>query len=176
MKKSLFLIFFTILMFSTTVFCATDTITPTEENTLATVAAIDQNEILLASVALHKNVPVNIKQFAQMMISQHGANLTEIMMLAHQFNLATLSSPMAAQFTADGQAALLSLGALTGAEFNQTYVNAMATGHQSALNLIDTQLLKTATDPVLHQFMEATRTAVAMHLAHAKALQANLKK
>ncbi|OGT25275.1 MAG: hypothetical protein A3I77_05200 [Gammaproteobacteria bacterium RIFCSPLOWO2_02_FULL_42_14] len=106
-----------------------------------------------------------------MMIGQHGANLTEILQLANQLHALPLSSVMADQFIADGNKDLVALGGLQGVSFEKAYVNAMVTGHEGALHLIDTQLMQTATTPEIKKFMIATRAAVAMHLEHAKKLQ-----
>lgn len=150
-------------------------ITPAEISTLATVSAIDQDEILLGVITLHKTVPNDVKKLGQMMVDQHGANLAEIMQMAHQFHIGSLNSPMSQPFLMAAQQDMRKLGALNGKSYSLAYVNAMVNGHEAALHLIDTKLMKTATTPELKAFMVATRKAVAMHLACALKVKKELQ-
>ncbi len=151
------------------------TLTSAEINTLGTVAAIDQDEIVLGAMALHKHASNTVDELARMMINQHGENLAQIMQLSAQYHVASLNTSGAKQFLASGQKDLRTLGALQGKAFETGYANAMVSGHEGALKLIDTTLLPSATTPAIKQFMTATRAAVAMHLAHAKTVQQELK-
>ena len=82
---------------------------------------------------------------------------------------------MATKLTAAGSQALLQLGALQGKQFDTAYVNAMVSGHQFALNLIDQKLMQTAQSPEMKKFMMETRATVAMHLACAQKLQKSMQ-
>ncbi|HSW69687.1 MAG TPA: DUF4142 domain-containing protein [Gammaproteobacteria bacterium] len=146
--------------------------TPTEIATLATVATLDKNEILAGVVASNKKVNSDVKNFAQMMIDQHGSNLTQILEMVN--NAYTLTSDEADKLSAEGKKGLMKLGALKDSEFAKAYVDAMVKGHEAALNLIDQQLMKTAKSEELKKFMTSTRAAVATHLEHAKNLQAKM--
>ncbi|HLB56696.1 MAG TPA: DUF4142 domain-containing protein [Coxiellaceae bacterium] len=150
---------------------APSTITKAEISTLATVAAIDKDEILLGVVALNKHAPSYINNFANMMISMHGENLTEIMQLAHQYHVSSLTNAMSNHFIAAGDKEVITMGGMNGEQFYKAYVNAAVTDHTGALHLIDTKLMQTATTPTIKKFMVATRAVVAMHLEHAKEMQ-----
>ncbi|HSW92985.1 MAG TPA: DUF4142 domain-containing protein [Gammaproteobacteria bacterium] len=152
---------------------ATSTLTPADIGTLATVAAIDKNEILIAAVAQNKQLNADIMDFAKMMIDQHGNNLTQILDMIK--NEHPLTGGEADQLTAEGKQGLMKLGAMNGDAFATAYVNAMVKGHEAALNLIDTKLMKTATSPDVKKFLSETRAAVMVHLAHAKKLQDKMK-
>ena len=152
----------------------TTKITPAEANALATIAAIDKNEIVVSVVASNEKVPSDTVDFAKMMIDQHGANLAQILQMAHSMHI-PLANGAADKLCAQGKKDLLALGALQGDEFNKAYVNAMVSGHEAALKLIDTELMKTATNETVKKFMTDTRAAVVEHLEHAKKLQASLK-
>lgn len=151
------------------------TLSSDEVSSLATVAAIDQNEILLGVMTLHKHPNHHVKKFAEMMIKQHGQNLTKITELAHQFDVSNLSGGKSEDLLREGQTDLLTLGSLKGSQYNTAYVNAMVSGHEDALNLIKTKLMDTAATPEVKKFMEATEKAVAKHLADAKKVQKDLK-
>lgn len=148
-------------------------LTPAEVSTLATVATLDKNEILAGAVASNKKVNSDVKDFAQMMIDQHGSNLTQILEIVD--NAYTLNSREADKLAAEGKKGLMKLGALKGDEFAKAYIDAMVKGHEAALNLLDQQLMKTAKSAELKKFMTNTRAAVATHLEHAKNLQTKMK-
>lgn len=149
------------------------TMTSAEVGTLATVAAIDKNEILVAVVALNKKLNSDINDFANMMVEQHGGNLTQILSLIN--NAHPLTSAEADKLSAEGKKDLMKLGAMNGDDFAKAYVDAMVKGHEAALKLIDTELMKTATTDNVKKFLTDTRSAVATHLEHAKNLQDKLK-
>ncbi len=145
--------------------------TPAETKTLATIAAIDKNEILIGLVAKNKKITHGVKDLANMMIDQHSANLTQILEMANQLHAMPLTSSTAIKLTAAGNKGMLQIAALNGNQFDHAYVNAMVSGHEAALKLIDTQLMQTAQSAEMKKFMVSTRATVAMHLACALKLQ-----
>lgn len=153
---------------------ATHKITSAETGSLATVAAIDKAEIMLAVLANNKKVSSGVADFAKMMIDMHGSNLTQILEMANTLNAKPLTSSTATKLQAQCAKALFSLGGLEGEQFDKAYVDDMVKGHQDALNLIDTQLLKTAKSDEIKKFLTDTRGVVEQHLEAAKKLQANM--
>lgn len=152
---------------------AMEGMTSAEIGSLATVATIDKNEILIAVVALNKQLNSDVTDFAKMMIDQHGGNLTQILAMINDAQ--PLTGGEADKLAADGKQGLMKLGAMKGDVFATAYVNAMVKGHEAALNLIDTRLMKTATSDNVKKFLTDTRAAVATHLEHAKKLQDKMK-
>jgi|SRR5579872_6358643 len=155
------------------VYAKDTTMTSAEIGSLATVAAVDKNETLIAVVALNKKLSQDINDFANMMIDQHGSNLTQILSMMNDTQ--PLTGGDSDKMTANGKKALMKLGAMNGDAFATAYVNAMVNGHEAVLKLIDDQLMKTATSPEVKQFLTNTRKTVAIHLAHAKKLQDKMK-
>ena len=146
-----------------------------EIGTLATIAAIDKNEILVSVVATNKKVSSDVADFANMMIKQHGDNLNQILEMAGTMHVAALTGGEADKMATAGRKDMMTLGALDGDKFGVAYVNAMVSGHEGALNLIDKQLMKTAKSDEMKKFLTDTRAAVVTHLEHAKKLQADMK-
>src|ERR1700752_794206 len=79
------------------------TLTSAEIGTLATIAAIDKTEILLGVVASNKKVDPGVTDFAQMMINQHGSNLTQIIEMADAQHVNQLTGGAADKLAADGK-------------------------------------------------------------------------
>lgn len=145
-----------------------------EIGTLATIAAINKIEILEGVVASNKKPASNVADFAHMMISQHGTNLTQLLELANKNHVHTLTGGEADKLTTDAKKQMLMLGGLSEPQFDKAYVNAMVTGHQAALDLIDHRLMKTAKSEDVKKFVVDTRAVVAHHLEDAKKLQADM--
>lgn len=154
---------------------ADTTLTKAEIGSLATVAAIDKNEILVSVVASNKKVDSGVTDFAKMMIDQHGSNLTQILEMVNKLHALPLVGGDAAKLAAQGHKDLVALGGLQGDQFSSAYVNAMVKGHQAALDLIDHHLMQTAKSAEVKKFLTDTRAAVVEHLEHAKELQKKLK-
>ncbi len=147
-------------------------LSPSDASALATVAAVDKNEILLGVVATHKKLNSDVTDFANMMIDQHGDNLTQILTIANDMPLSGGDSD---KLAADGKKALMKLGAMSGNDFAKNYVDAMVNGHEAVLKMIDDKLMKSAKSDEIKKFLTDTRAAVATHLEHAKKLQASMK-
>lgn len=148
-------------------------ISPTEGETLATIAAIDKNEIIISLIASNKNVSSEVKDFAKTMVDQHGANLTKILFMSTFFHV-PLTGISSEKFNAQGKKELMDLSMLVGDDFAKAYINAMVKDHQEALNLIDQNLMQTAKTVEMKRFMTDTRAAVAKHLEDAKQLQQSM--
>lgn len=146
--------------------------TSAEIGTLATVATVDKNEVLLAVIALNKKLSSDINDFANMMIDQHGSNLTQILAMVNDHPLSGGDSD---KLATEGKNAMMKLGAMNGDAFATAYVNAMVKGHEAVLKMIDDQLMKTAKSEEVKKFLTDTRAAVATHLEHAKKLQSQMK-
>lgn len=148
-------------------------LTKKEVSTLATIATIDKNEIVISTVASNKTKNNDILDFTKMMVSQHGSNLNQILTFSNQSHELALAL---AQGTAEklliaGNMDLTKLGVLQGIQFDQAYINAMVTGHEAALQLINTKLMQTASSEAMKQFLISTKDVVIQHLEHAKTLQ-----
>lgn len=149
------------------------TISSSEVSTLADIATIDKNEILLAIIASNKQAHSKVVDFAKLMIEQHGSNLSQLLEIANQFNVMSLTGNESSKLAAQGNEEMMKLSKLQGDQFDRAYVDAMVTGHEAALKLIDNHLMKTAKTESIKKFLSDTRSAVVSHLDKAKKLQAN---
>ncbi len=149
--------------------------TSDEINILADIAVIDKTEIILGVVASNKKVSADVMDFAKFLIDHHGSNLTQVLEMAHNLHLKSLNSNQSNKLATEGNEAMMKLGSLQGKQFDKAYIDAMVKGHQAALDLIDTQLMKQAKTESIKSFLSNTRAAVAQHLDMAKKIQQNLQ-
>lgn len=142
-----------------------------QADALALLMAVDENEIAAADQALARNVGGQVRDYAQMMKTDHGQNLTDTTRLGG----AVSTAPAVAEAKQKGEAGLRSLDAFGGAGYEKAYIDAMVADHTEALAIFDSTLLPVATSANVRQHFITTRAMVARHLARAKEIQASLE-
>jgi predicted outer membrane protein len=147
-----------------------------ETEIMAFNATIDLNEIDAATDAEKKAVNAQVRQFARMIHTHHGTDLTEAMMLAARMKAAPLWTPAVDQLRRESAGKLAPVVRLDGPAFDRAWIDLMVEEHTKALSLIDGQLLPGAKNKQLREHLTKTRSAVASHLEEAKRLQASLNR
>lgn len=138
---------------------------------LATVAAVDLNEIRAAGAAGTKKLSPSVAEYARMLHEEHGKNLDATLKLGQQIKVTPLETTAVGEKKKAGAAELAELVPLDGKEFESGFLDAMVKGHTQVLSDIDGKLLGAADDPALKKHLQDTRAHVAMHLEQAKKLQ-----
>lgn len=132
-------------------------------------------EVDLGQLALTKAKKQTVKDFAQMMVDDHGKANEELMALASSkgLDLAAPASAGATDPAADPAMAekRASLDKLTGSKFEKQYVATMVDAHEKAVALFREQSTS-GMDPELKDWAAKTLPKLEEHLAHAKALKA----
>lgn len=137
----------------------------------AVVAAADTGEINAATYALTRAADSRVRDFAQMMVTDHTALMTAAMTVLTAQGITPQSSPLSAQVTADNAAALQALQTAPAAVFDRTYVNGQVSAHQQVLATMDLVLLPAVTNAAFRAALTSARARVAMHLDMARQLQ-----
>lgn len=141
-----------------------------EAEVLATVAAIDLNEITAAAQAQTKNISQPVKDYAKQLHQGHGMNIDKTLKLGQQIGATPVITPAVEQLQKKGAGELAAFVELDGQAFERAYVAAMVKGHIEALAKLD-MLQRSAGNAELKQHLTVTRDDVAKHLEKAKALQ-----
>ena len=130
------------------------------------VIAIDQNEIDAGKLALERTVNPVVKEFANMMISEHTSD-------QGAYNSAAASSPQKSKLVGEikgsGQIVAKKLSYLKGREFDKEYAKAMVSGHEDVVNRLE-NFTTTVKDADLREKLSATKNHVLEHLKKAKEL------
>ncbi len=148
----------------------TDTKTTGNQYSFVTAAGqAGMAEVELANLALSKSQNEDVKQFAQMMITDHGKANDELKALAAQKKY---EFPTDVNLTQKALAENLSK--LSATAFDREYVKAMVTDHEGAVNLFNNES-RAGKDADLKTWALATLPALKTHLQQAQGLQAKLK-
>ncbi|QSX79065.1 DUF4142 domain-containing protein [Agrilutibacter solisilvae] len=138
-----------------------------QADALGLLIAANEHEVAAAEQAIAKKVTGDVLAFANMMKTDHGKNLADTRALG-----TATEGTQAMEMRTQADAEMAALGALSGAEYEKAYVEAMVKGHTDVLALIDGTLMPAAADDAVKAHFTATRAAVAKHLDAAKKLQA----
>ena len=125
-------------------------------------------EISLSQMALERSQNESVKQFAQMMVTDHTAAGTELQTLATSKNI-TLPTAMDQKH----QSAMTKLGGESGSAFDRDYMKQMVNDHEKTLSLLQKQADK-GTDADLKAFAAKMVPIVQGHLTAARNLSGTL--
>lgn len=126
-------------------------------------------EVELGKMALEKSSNAQVKEFATMMVKDHGMANTELMAIAKQKNI-TLPSTV----DDEHKKKMDDLSKKTGANFDKAYVSAMVDGHKSTLKLMEDES-KDGKDADLKSFATKTAPIVQTHLTMINKINDSMK-
>ncbi len=124
-------------------------------------------EIAMARLALSRTKNADVKEYANMMITEHGRMKSEGAELAARLGIVpapAADDPSATQ--ADGMIEQLQITTDTDA-FDRMYINQMVISHQQTIDFLNRAATTTRNDS-LRAFIEKGRPVVQMHLQHAQ--------
>jgi putative membrane protein len=138
------------------------------------LTTINDGEIDAAKIELNHGKNQDVRAFANQMIAQHRENMKETKALAKANSLDPKDSDLSKSLKTDAKSNNADLKKADKAAFDQAYIKEQIKMHEGALQIIDGKLLPKAENPKLREHLQKTRKAVAMHLEHAKTLEAKL--
>ena len=115
-------------------------------------------EVALGKLVLTKSSNPAIKNFAQMMVTDHSKANDDLMAIAKTKNITLPTQPDSAHIKKAEK-----LGAMNGTDFDKAYVDAMIDGHKKTLDLMNKEA-KDGKDADLKAFAATTAPTVQMHL------------
>jgi len=127
-------------------------------------------ELDLARVAKTKASNEDVKDFADMLVDDHGKALDDISGILKDKNAMDASAQAK---PAEAQAELEKLQTLSGAAFDREFVGAMVTGHRKTLDALN-QDLAIVQNPDLKDYISGLTKKVETHLEKAQELQTKL--
>lgn len=136
-----------------------------------TASSIDSS---LGELALTKARSQAVKDFAQTMITDHGAVNKQAVDLVTRLNVTPTANDVSATLTTGADQARSSIENLTGAAFDSAYVAREVAYHQAVIDALDRTLIPNAQNAELKSLLEDARPAFVAHLERARQLQGTL--
>jgi putative membrane protein len=140
------------------------------DSTFVVTAAKDgMAEVAAGKMAQNQAVSQRVKNFANMMVTDHTKAGDQLAAIAKSKNITLPTAP-----DADAQKMAADMGKMTGKSFDKDYVNGMVEGHEKAVKLF-TDASTTLKDSTLKAFAINTLPTLKMHLDSIKAIKASMK-
>ena len=149
---------------------------PSDPQIAHIVVTANQIDIDAGKIAKSKSKNKEVQQFAQQMITDHGAVNKQAVALAKKLGVKPEDNDTSKSLKKGAQENVANLKKLKGAEFDKAYVDHEVAYHQAVLDAIDKVLIPSAQNAELKGLIEKVRPAIQAHLDHAKHIQADLAK
>ena len=147
---------------------------PTDPQIADIVVTANQVDIDAGKLAKSKAHAKQVKDFAQLMITDHTAVNKSAAELVTKLKVKPEDNPTSESLKKGGQDNVAKLKKLDGAAFDRAYVDHEVTYHETVLDALDKTLIPSATNDELKALMVKVRPAFVAHLQHAKQLQSKL--
>lgn len=136
-----------------------------------TANAIDSS---FGELALTKAQSQAVKDFAQTMVTDHGAVNKQAVELATRLNVTPADNDVSRQLQTGADQARAGMESLTGAAFDSAYIAREVQYHQAVLDALDQTLIPAAQNAELKSLLENARPAFVAHLDRARQVQGSL--
>ena len=142
----------------------------------AVSSASNQDEIQTSQLAVQKATNPQVRQFAEMMVRDHGMLEQQAQAMLAQKGMAPVDNALSVQKKRNLQEMLTMLRGLQGDRFDREYVLHQVASHMMTLHTLDTSLIPQADDPQLRAMLrDQVRPAVVAHLEQIKQIEQSLK-
>lgn len=135
----------------------------------------NKGEIDIAKLAKKKATNDEVKNFAEMMITEHSTNNKNSMQLVRKLNLRPVNNEKSKEIEQEGEKVLSKLKEIEGKDFDLAYINAQVNRHQQVLDNLENSLIPAARNPEIKALLDRTKSSAADHLEYAKKIQSILQ-
>jgi putative membrane protein len=147
---------------------------PTDPQIAHIVVTANQVDIDAGKLAKARSHNKEVRQFAQQMVTDHGAVNKQAVALVHKLKVKPENNDTSRSLKHGGDENLAKLKKLKGKAFDKEYVDHEVAYHEAVLDAIDKTLVPSAKNEQLKDLIVKVRPAIAAHLEHAKHLQSEL--
>ena len=141
----------------------------------AIVVTANQVDIDAGKFAAERSTNPSVKQFAQLMVTDHTGVNKAAVDLATKLKLTPQENPTSQSLKSGGDKNVAQLKTLSGAAFDKAYIDHEVAYHQQVLDALDKTLVPNTSNAELKALLVKVRPAFVAHLEHAKKVQASLK-
>lgn len=147
-----------------------------DANVAASASSSNMDEIQTSQLALQKAQNAQVREFAQMMVTEHTRFQEQMQQMLQAKGMAPLDNAWSGTLKRHLPPTLQMLQSLNGAQFDLMYMVHQVGAHELTLHALDTTLIPSTTDPDMRAMLsEQVRPAVAAHLVRAQQLVAALR-
>ena len=148
---------------------------PTDPQIAMIAVTADNVDINAGKLAVEKSSNPKVKQFGQMMVTDHTSVNKKATALAKKLKLTPEESDTSRSLKSDGDKNLEKLRDLSGAEFDKAYVDNEVAYHEAVIKAVNYTMIPNTKNAELKKLLESAGPVFNSHLTHAKELQSSLK-
>ncbi|HCY64478.1 MAG TPA: hypothetical protein DHV59_16980 [Oxalobacteraceae bacterium] len=148
---------------------------PNDAQIAAIVVAANSVDIDAGKQAKAKTKNKEVKEFAQLMITDHTGVNKQAVALVKKLKVTPEENDTSKSLKQGGADTMAKLDGLKGKEFDKAYVDNEVSYHQTVIDALDKTLIPNAKNEELKALLVKVRPAFVAHLEHAKQLQASFK-
>lgn len=126
----------------------------------------------IARLAEGRTTNEQVLGFARNMISSHTAVNERAAALAKRLGVTPQDNDVSRSLNSGAEEARARLSQLEGSDFDRAYIEREVAFHQAVLDALDKTLIPGASNAELKALLEQVRPVIAVHLDHARSLQA----
>ena len=143
----------------------------TDANVVDVLTVANQGEVDYSQVGVDKATNPSVKQFAQMMVKDHGDMLTSVKNLSTKLNVTPAANDKVNDLQKENQKDIADLnGKTVGKDFDKEFMEEQVDMHQETLDLLNDLDSKTTNTDLKAAIAEA-RPKVQAHLDQAKSIK-----
>jgi putative membrane protein len=146
----------------------------TDAQIASIVVTANQVDIDAGELAASKATNAEVKKFGQQMVTDHAGVNKAATELATKLGVTPADNPTSQSLKAGGDKNVARLKGLSGAAFDQAYIQHEVEYHQQVLDALDKTLVPGAKNAELKALLVKVRPAFVAHLEHAKQIQSTL--
>lgn len=148
---------------------------PTDPQIAMIAVTADNIDIDYGKLAARKTSNPKVKQFANLMVTDHTSVNNKATALAKKLNVTPEESDTSRSLKSDADKMLEKLRGLSGAEFDKAYIDNEVSYHEAVIKTVTDTLIPNTKNPELKSLLESAGPIFNSHLQHAKEVQASLK-
>ena len=150
--------------------------TMTEPQLIMAILVADAADSTSSAIAVQRADHAAVRSYAQRMVRDHASINEQLSVLAGQLGMEPAASSLSAQLRTRAEQALANLQGTAPSAFDSAYLESEVAAHSAFLNALDRHMVPSAQHADLKFTVQHIRRAVAVHLAVAQRLQADLRR
>lgn len=143
-------------------------------DTVAIMTTANESEVQQGNAALSKATSAQVREFAQMMVTEHTNGAQMVRDAASRMNVTPTDNATTSALRSGTQMTITNLNTYSGAAFDRMYMRTQVDVHQWLLNALDTALIPSARTADLRTLLQNQRASVAAHLDRARQIAGGL--
>lgn len=141
----------------------------------AVETAANEGEIQMAELARKSARSQQVKNFAQMMITDHRNAQNRAKQIAQKAKITATDNEVSNQLKSDVQSMMSDLKGQKGSDFDRMYIDDQVKAHRSVLEAVDNRLMPNVSNSDMKTHLTEFRSTISNHLTKAEDIQSKLQ-